>query len=120
MSRVLLTLLLCSVSVPAAAPSGVNTGHSPEIAPIALFLDFEQPPSETILVQAKQQVEAILEPSGLRFEWKLLDQARMGEDFAGLAVVRFKGTCRPASIPMRPIPDTGMHRAALASVARPT
>ena len=115
MGHVLLTLLLCSVSVSAAPPTGANPGHFSEIPPVALLLDFEQRPAETILAQAKQQAEAILEPSGLRLEWKMLDEVRLGEDFADLAVIRFKGTCRPASIRVRPMPDTGRHRAALAS-----
>jgi hypothetical protein len=115
MGRVMLTLLLCAVAIPAAAPSAANSGDSPEIVPIALFLDFEQRPSDAVLSQAKQQVEIILQPTGLRFEWRMLAQARLGEDFADLAVIRFKGACEPASGPIHDAPDTRTRRAALAS-----
>lgn len=114
MGRVMLILLLCAVAIPAAAPSATSAGHSPEVAPIALFLDFEQRPSEAVLAQAKQQVESILQPSGLRVEWRMLDQTRLGEDFADLAVIRFKGACRPASSPAHEV-DTRTHPPALAS-----
>lgn len=61
---------------------------------IAVFVDFENIPSEETVSQMKAEVAAILKASGLALDWRLLNQRADQETFIDLAVVRFKGSCQ--------------------------
>ena len=62
--------------------------------PIAVFLDFETEPSESSVSFMKEEVSAILKPSGLALNWKTLASRTSGESFADLVVVKFRGVCQ--------------------------
>jgi hypothetical protein len=63
------------------------------LAPIGLYMQFQQPPPAAVADALKAEVDSIMRPSGLRFTWRELLAAR-GSDFSvALAVITFKGRC---------------------------
>ena len=67
-------------------------------APITLYTQFEQAPPEGVLEALQDEVESIMAPIGLRFEWRNLAKAGGHEVSAELAVVSFKGRCDTANL----------------------
>jgi hypothetical protein len=77
--------------------AGVHPGWSETrgatFAPITLYTQFQQAPSEAVLEALQDEVETIMAPIGLQFEWRDLSQTGGHEVSAELAVVSFKGRC---------------------------
>jgi hypothetical protein len=77
--------------------AGVFPGRSETrgatFAPITLYTQFQQAPSEDVLDALRDEVESIMAPIGLRFEWRDLVNAGGHEVSAELAVISFKGKC---------------------------
>ena len=67
-------------------------------APITLYTQFQQAPPEGVLLALQDEVESIMAPIGLRFEWRDLAQTQGHEVSAELAVVTFKGRCDTAGL----------------------
>ena len=67
-------------------------------APITLYMQFQQAPPEGVLQALQDEVESIMAPIGLRFEWRNLAQTQGHEVSAELAVVTFKGRCDIAGL----------------------
>jgi hypothetical protein len=96
MTHVSVCLTIAALSI-ASLPGQVK----PRTAPvIAVFVDFEKQPSAFSVAQMKQEVEAIMRPAGLQFEWRQLNDPRGQESFADLVVMRFKGACQMEGTPM--------------------
>ena len=70
-------------------------------APITLYTQFEQVPPVGVLEALRAEVESIMAPIGLRFQWRNLDKAGGHEVSAELAVVTFKGRCDAAGLSTR-------------------
>jgi len=64
-------------------------------APIALFAQFEHQPPAAVVDALHEEVNAIMQPAGLRFEWRSLDREGRSRPAVELAVVTFKGRCDP-------------------------
>ena len=62
-------------------------------AAIAVFMKFDSRPSEPLIRIMKQEVDSIMQPSGLLFDWRLLNDKRGDSAFRDLVVLRFKGQC---------------------------
>ena len=62
-------------------------------APITLYTQFEHAPPPAVLEALQDEVESIMAPIGLRFEWRDLSRTQGHEVSAELAVVTFKGRC---------------------------
>lgn len=67
-------------------------------APITLYTQFERAPPEGVLEALQDEVESIMEPIGLGFEWRDLGKTGGHEVSAELAVVTFKGRCDAAGL----------------------
>ena len=66
-------------------------------APITLYVQFQQQAPDGVLTAIQDELEAIMDPIGLHFEWREL--AKAGHEVsAELAVVSFKGRCDVASL----------------------
>jgi hypothetical protein len=82
--------------------AGVFPGRSETrgatFAPITLYTQFQQAPPDDVLEALRDEVETIMAPIGLRFEWRDLAQAGGHEVSAELAVVSFKGRCDTAGL----------------------
>jgi hypothetical protein len=61
---------------------------------VTVVLDFEGQHSTRALQTMERETEGILKGSGLRFDWKMRDEAA-AKTFANLVIVRFKGNCGP-------------------------
>lgn len=68
------------------------------LAPVALYTQFQQQPSETVLQTIRQELATIMTPMGLRFEWRSLASAQGSEVSVELAVISFKGYCDVAHL----------------------
>ena len=90
--RLFLFCLLAGV-VPAAG----ETRWAPS-APITLYTSFQQEPPADVMEAIQDEVEAIMAPIGLRFEWRNLAGVRGQEASAELAVVTFQGRCNTAGM----------------------
>ena len=89
----LLSLFLLASVLPALSQERGAT-----FAPITLYTQFPQAPPEGVLQALQDEVESIMEPIGLRFEWRDLGKAAGREVSAELAVVTFNGRCDVASL----------------------
>jgi hypothetical protein len=76
-------------------PATGETRWAPS-APITLYTSFQQAPPPAVLSALQEEVEAIMAPIGLRFEWRNLAGVRGHEVSAELAVVKFQGRCDTA------------------------
>jgi hypothetical protein len=63
---------------------------------VAVYSQFQYPPSATVLQAMQDEVENIMAPLGARFEWRSLDQVSGSEVSSQLAVVKFLGHCDQA------------------------
>jgi hypothetical protein len=67
-------------------------------APVALYTSFQQAPSQVVVEAVQDEVETIMGPLGMHFEWRSLAAARGNEVSAELAVITFKGRCDTAGL----------------------
>ena len=82
--------------IPACSETRVAT-----FAPITLYTQFEQVPPVGVLEALRVEVESIMAPIGLRFQWRDMDNTGGHEVSAELAVVTFKGRCDAAGVSTR-------------------
>lgn len=70
-------------------------GEQPGIQPdaIALYLHFQQEPPPQVVSALQSEVESIMAPAGLSFDWRDLATADGGHPSPELAVITFKGRC---------------------------
>ncbi len=80
---------------------GWNETRVATFAPITLYTQFQQAPPAGVQQALQEEVEAIMAPIGLRFEWRDLGKTGGHEVFAELAVVTFKGRCDAADLTSR-------------------
>lgn len=73
--------------------AGVFPGWGARFAPITLYTHFLTAAPVGVLQALQDEVESIMAPLGLRFEWRELGKTGVGEVSAELAVVTFKGRC---------------------------
>jgi len=72
----------------------------PTVARVALYAQFDQTPAAAVMDSLRTELDSIMAPSGLQFEWRSLADSS-GEATAELAVVSFKGRCDSTSLPPR-------------------
>jgi hypothetical protein len=68
-------------------PRGVH------VAPITLYTSFAQEPPQAVQEALQKELEQIMAPIGLHFQWRPLAGVRGNEVSVELAVVTFKGRC---------------------------
>jgi hypothetical protein len=71
-------------------------------APIALYSEFRQQPPAAVRSALYGELESIMTPLGLRFEWRDLHGPRLEEPAVELAVISFKGRCDASGLVRRP------------------
>lgn len=67
-------------------------------APITLYTQFQEAPTEAVLEALQDEVTTIMAPIGLHFEWRDLAKTAGHEVSAELAVVTFKGRCNTVGL----------------------
>jgi hypothetical protein len=78
-------------------PGFSQTRQTP-VAPIALYTHFEQEPPEGVLEALHDELDSIMAPMAMTFEWRSLDGVRGNELSVELAVLTFKGRCNVAGL----------------------
>jgi hypothetical protein len=78
-------------------PAAGETRWAPSSS-ITLYRSFEREAPASVVEAMQQEVEAIMEPIGLHFEWRDLSTVNGHEVSAELAVVTFKGRCGIAPV----------------------
>ena len=73
-------------------------GEPPQAAHVALYVQFDQTPPAAVMDSLRSELDSIMDPIGLRFEWRPLADSSP-EATAELAVVTFKGRCDATSLP---------------------
>jgi hypothetical protein len=71
--------------------------------PVALYTSYQQAPPQAVVDAIEDEVEVIMGPLGMHFEWRSLNAARGNEVSAELAVITFKGHCDVAGLLPRTI-----------------
>ncbi len=89
-----MSYFLCCLAL-AAMPA---FGQTRDVAPVALFTHFQEPPSNAFLSALRQEVARIMAPLGLPLEWKSLDGQERTDVVSELAVVTFVGDCSTSSL----------------------
>jgi cytochrome c553 len=64
-----------------------------QVGPVALYTEFAHQPSPAVQNAIREEVDSLLAPDGLRFEWKSLP-ATDSSAWMDLAVVKFSGRCQ--------------------------
>lgn len=69
-----------------------------QVASITLYTSFQHEPPRAVVEALKDELEQIMAPIGLRFDWRSLSGVRGNEVSVELAVVAFKGRCDVARL----------------------
>ena len=70
-------------------------------APVTLYTDFQQAVPPAVLEALRSEVDSIMSPMGLRFDWQSLADFRPGRASAAVAVAHFEGHCDVSGLVMR-------------------
>src|SRR5581483_9172646 len=65
---------------------------------VALYTQFEHQPPKAIERAIKGELESIMAPMGVHFDWRSLKEVKGNEVSVELAVISFKGRCDLAGI----------------------
>ena len=90
-------VLLC-LMLGALPALGGEHGQAPVAAPISLYTQFQQQPPQAVADAMQDELETIMSPIGLRFDWRALSKSRANEVSVELAVITFKGHCDVANL----------------------
>ena len=94
-------LLFCCLALGALPALGEQ--RDLPTAPITLYTSFQQDPPPAVLEALQDELESIMLPMNLHFQWRSLSAANGNEVVVELAVVTFQGRCDIASV----VPRTG-------------
>jgi hypothetical protein len=88
-------LFLCLALAALPAVGGQPGGA---LAPIALYTQFHQEPPAAVLESVQSEVQFIMAPMGLSFQWRDVSHSDGRQISVELAVVNFKGRCDVAGL----------------------
>lgn len=89
------SLLLC-LALAAMPALGGQRGAS--LAPIALYTQFQNEPPQVILDAMQTELDSIMAPMGLEFDWRNVHTSNGNQVSVELAVINFKGRCDTAGL----------------------
>jgi cytochrome c553 len=81
--------------VPFCATLALLAGHvwADNVAPVAVYTSFENEPSPFVLDSIRSEVNSLMAPLKIPFEWRTLSKSAVEGAAVQLAVVTFKGSC---------------------------
>jgi hypothetical protein len=88
--------LSCFSALPASSQSA-----PPPAAPVAIYTDFRQPVPPGVADALRAEVDAIMAPAGLHFEWRSLADFHSETALVALVVAHFEGRCNTEGLVMR-------------------
>ena len=77
---------------------GLGGSRQTTVAPIALYTTFQHAPPAAVVLALHDELETIMRPLGLRFEWRSLSAVSGDAVAVELAVLSFKGRCDAGSL----------------------
>jgi hypothetical protein len=86
------------IALAAAALPLCGAQNGTELPPIALYTEFVAVPPAAVLEAMQSEVESIMAPMGLKFQWRELAEADGKHVSVELAVINFKGRCDIAGL----------------------
>jgi hypothetical protein len=89
-------VLGCLSALPASSQSAPSA-----VAPVAIYTDFRQPVPADVADALRAEAGAIMQPSGLRFDWRSLADFHGETALVALVVVHFEGRCNTEGLVMR-------------------
>jgi hypothetical protein len=78
-----------------------NQSAAATAAPVTLYTDFQQAVPPAVLEAVRSEVDALMSPMGLRFDWQSLSDFRPGRASAAVAVAHLEGHCDVSGLVMR-------------------
>ena len=61
------------------------------VAPVRLYIQFQQDPPDAVLESIQEELSAIMVPAGMEFDWRYLKDTQGNEVSVELAVIPFQG-----------------------------
>ena len=95
-----MNILLVGLVV-AVLPATAELRQNLNAAQITIYTSFEQAPPDALMTNLQHEVESIMEPAGLQFEWRTLGPDSANHVSVELVVVTFKGSCEVGPPPLR-------------------
>ncbi len=93
LNHVSFTLLVLAAQLFAASRIEQNMPN-----PVGVYIAWDGPSSDRALDAMKQEVETLINPTGLQLHWRLLERRSSDEGFSDLVVVKLHGRCNMAGI----------------------
>jgi hypothetical protein len=62
-------------------------------SPVAVYLDFEEPPSDAAVEAMRKEASSVLDRVGIQIAWRLVSENQGNEPFERLVVVKLTGGC---------------------------
>ena len=94
------SLLCMALSCVSALPASSQSAPSP-VAPAVIYTDFRQPVPPGVADALRAEVDTIMEPAGLQFEWRSLADFHGETALVALVVAHFEGRCNTEGLVMR-------------------
>jgi hypothetical protein len=87
------TLLLCLALGALPALGEEHIRQAPVAAPITLYSQFQREAAPAVVDALKKELDKIMNPIGLSFDWRAIPRVNGNEVSVELAVITFKGRC---------------------------
>ena len=72
---------------------GFGENRQQSAVPVTLYHKFQVDPPAAVMAALQDELEVIMDPIGIRFDWRSLNAVRGNEVSVELAVITFKGRC---------------------------
>jgi hypothetical protein len=93
--------LFCLMLAVLPAVCARGEGVPAKVAPVTLYTDFQQAVPQAAMEALRDEVDSIMSPLGLRFDWHALSDFRSERVSAAVAVAHFEGHCDVTGLVMR-------------------
>jgi hypothetical protein len=78
-----------------------NQSAAATVAPVTVYTDFQQAVPQAVAEALRDEVDSLMAPMGLRFDWHSLTEFSTSRASAAVVVVHFEGHCDVNSLVMR-------------------
>ena len=92
--------LFCLAAGVLLAPCASSQNLAAAAASVTLYTDFQQTAPPAVVEALRSEVDSIMSPMGLRFDWQSLSEFRTERVSAAVAVAHFEGRCDAGSLLM--------------------
>jgi hypothetical protein len=94
-------LLFCLMLAVLPAAHASSEGVAAALAPVTLYTDFQSSIPPAVEAALRDEVNSLMSPMGLRFDWQALSDFRSETVSTSVAVAHFEGRCDVTGLVMR-------------------